>query len=184
MRVDILGLHDIRHRELASSLRLVILQIEERAIADLARRVGTGIDRLLQKVRVPALDEVAVVAVPGRIAVGNDELALAVPERVRVPDRLVEQRHEPRLEAFRAHAIHDFARIGHVGLVVVGIHVLAVPARREHQLEADSVRAVLIQVRLVRQGMAIEGRFRISVVVETVEPDGLLLQRELRCLRA
>ena len=56
---------------------------------------------------------------------------------------------------------------------------LAIPARREHELETDTILAVRIQVILVRKEVAVQGRFRLLGIVETVESNSLLLKSEL-----
>lgn len=65
-------------------------------------------------------------------------------------------------------------------LVVGAIEVtLTLPARGEHELHADAIGAVLIQVGLVREEMAIQGAFGVLLVVEAVEADGALLKVRL-----
>lgn len=56
-----------------------------------------------------------------------------------------------------------------MGLLVCAGDVLSVPAAREHELEANTVGAVRIEILLVGKEVAIERTFRGDSVVEAIE---------------
>lgn len=152
----------------------VVLDGEEGAVLDAAGGVGAGVDGGLEEVLFPAHDEVAVVSVAGGVTVGEDELAVDAGELGRVPDGLVEEAGETGGEALGAGAVHDAAGVGDVVHLVLGGHVLAVPARGEHELGADAVLAVGVEVGLVGHEVAVQGALGRLVVVEAVEAERLL----------
>ena len=101
----------------------------------------------------------------GWVAVGPDELAGLALEGVGVPDGLVEERGQTGVEAVGALATVNQVGVGHVALVVGRLGVLSVPARREEDLGADTVGAVLVHVRLVGQEVAVARALgRLAVV--------------------
>lgn len=63
--------------------------------------------------------------------------------------------------------------------VIGRVEILAIPARRKHELYSDSVGAIGIEISLVREIVAVKGAFRVPAVVETVEADGALLKINL-----
>ena len=174
------GGEDARLLDLAGLGGDVVLDGEEGAVLDAAGGVGARVDRGLEELLFPAHDEVAVVPVARGVAVGEDELAVDAGERGRVPDGLVEEAGEADGEALGAGAVHHAAGVGDVVHLVRGGDVLVVPARGEHQLGADAVLAVGVQVRLVGHEVAVEGALGRDVVVEAVEADGLLREALLR----
>ena len=56
------------------------------------------------------------------------------------------------------------------------------PARRKHELEANSVNAVGIKIVLLGEIVAIESTLRVLGVVQTIEPDGALSKIRLGSL--
>lgn len=120
------------------------------------------------------------VPVAGGVAVGEDELAVDAGELGCVPDGLVEEAGEAGGEALGAGAVHHAVGVGDVVHLVLGSDVLAVPARGEHELGADAVLAVGVEVGLVGHEVAVEGALGRDVVVEAVEADGLLREAGLR----
>lgn len=158
----------------------VVLEGEEGAVLDAAGVVGAGVDGGLEELLFPAHDEVAVVPVAGGVAVGEDELAVNAVELGRVPDGLVEEAGETDGEALGAGAVHHGAGVGDVVHLVLRGDVLSVPARGEHELGADAVLAVGVEVGLVGHEVAVEGALGGLAVVEAVEADGLLREAGLR----
>ena len=113
------------------------------------------------------------------VAVGNDKFARAVLERGRVPDRLVKETWQPHGKAAGAIALHHQVGVSDMVPVIRRVHVDAVPARRKHELKANPVRAIGVQVALVRQEMTEQRRLGIFGVVETVETSSPLCKRGL-----
>lgn len=116
------------------------------------------------------------------VAVGNDKLAGLALEVVGSPDDFVEQSDQAGVEALGAVAVLDEIRVGHVRLVVLGIDVLSVPARRESQLETNAVGAVLVEVLLGGHEVAEQRSLRGLGVIQAVETESALLEVGLRCL--
>lgn len=100
-------------------------------------------------------------------------------EGVGVPDGLVEERRQTDVKTLGALATINQVRVGYMALVVLGINILAVPARREEEFGTDTVGAVGIHVRLVGQEVTETGTFRSLVVVEAVEAKRLLRESAL-----
>lgn len=73
-------------------------------------------------------------------------------------------------------ALDDQVRVGNVALVVVRVKVDTVPACREHELSANSIRAVGIDVVLGGQEVTVKRAFCSLSVVEAVETDRSLSQ--------
>jgi hypothetical protein len=113
------------------------------------------------------------------VTVGPDKCTGAGVELVCVPDRLVEQRRQTDWETWRALAAVDVVRVGHVALVVGGSDVLAVPARWEEDLSADTVVAGRVQELLVRHEVAVTRALRLLVVTHAVEAKRLLAESHL-----
>lgn len=90
----------------------------------------------------------------GGIAVGEDELTVLTAEGGGVPDGLVEERNETAVVAFGTVARYDLIREGDVVFVVVRVQ-FSVPARGKHQLEADALGTVGIEVRLVGEEVTV-----------------------------
>lgn len=182
MEENILVLQLVGHLELALALIVVGLEVENRAVLDQPAGVRALVNRLLQDAGFPALHEVTVVAVARWVAVGQHELAVHVLERVGVPDGLVEEGDEAVLVAVGAGSVHDQRRIGDVGFVIGRVGILAVPARREHDLKANTIGAEGVQVGLLWQVVAVQRRLTGEVVVQAIEANGLLAQRSLGTL--
>jgi hypothetical protein len=165
---------------------------EDGAVFDAAGQVGAGVDGGLERVDVPAVHEVAVVSVAwrllvwecggggrerkrtGGVTVGPDELAVFAVKGVGVPDGLEEERGETDREILGAVAAVDHAGVRDVALVVIGVNVLAVPARGEEELGADTLRAVGIEVTLVGHEVAVARALGLAGVVHAVEAERLL----------
>lgn len=114
------------------------------------------------------------------VTIRENEAALLPLERIGVPNCLEKERHKTVLETLWAVAIVDQRGVTDVRAVVRGVEVLAVPARRKHELHTDSVSAVLVHVVLAGQEVAIQRRLRLLLVVHTVKTNGLLHQPKLR----
>jgi hypothetical protein len=108
------------------------------------------------------------------VTVGPDKLTSLALESVGVPDGLVEERGETSLETLGALSTINHAGVSDVALVVLGGDILAVPARREHDLGADTVGAVLVHELLVGKEVTVAGALRGLVVVHAVEAKRLL----------
>lgn len=157
-----------------------VLDVKNGAILDLARWVCAFLDGLIQDTIFPALHEVTVVAVSSGVTSGKSKEAVAVLERICVPDSFKHHRDSTVLETLGANTIVDQRGVGHVGFVVVSILILAVPARGEHQFETNTVRAVLIKPFLLGQVVTGERILGLSGVVHAVETKSLLLKGALR----
>lgn len=180
--LDILVLDGRGDVKLALLLISITLDVEQIAVLDLARRVGALLDGGLQDILLPSVDEVTVVTIASRVTMGHDEVTLVVLEGSGVPNSFEEERNDAGLEAFGAGSVHDERGVGDVRGVVIGVDILAVPARWEHQLETDTIGAVGVQVVLVGQKVTAQRRFGLGLVVQAVEPKGLLLEGGLRTL--
>ena len=66
-----------------------------------------------------------------------------------------------------------------MALLILAGDILSIPATGEHQLEADTVSAVGIEVGLVWEEVTVERTFRGLGVVKTVESDGSLAEEWL-----
>lgn len=73
------------------------------------------------------------------VTVSHNEASIAVLESVGVPDDLVQEARETGRVARGAFAIHDKVRVSNVVAVVLAVNILAVPARGEHHLNADTI---------------------------------------------
>ena len=180
--LDVLVLDGVGDVKLALLLIVITLDVEQVAVLDLTRWVGALLDGGLQDILLPSVDEVTVVTIASRVTMGHDEVTLVVLEGSGVPDSLEEKRNDAGLEALGTGSIHDERGVGDVGGVVVRVDILAVPARREHELETDTIGAVGVQVVLVGQEVTAERRFGLGLVVQAVEPEGLLLEGGLGTL--
>lgn len=76
----------------------------------------------------------------------------------------------------RAVTSDDQVRVGNVALVVVGIKVDTVPARRKHELGTNAIGAVGIDVVLSGQEVTVERAFCSLTVVKAIETDRTLSQ--------
>lgn len=114
------------------------------------------------------------------ITVSHDESAVAAAESRHIPDSLKKHGRHVDGKVFGTLAVAEHVGIGHVGAVVLGAEVLSIPARGESDLRPDTVGAVRIDKGLVGDRVAVQGRLRISLVVEAVETHGALPQGFLR----
>lgn len=71
------------------------------------------------------------------------------------------------------------AWVRNVALLILAGDVLSIPATGEHQLEADTVSAVGIEVGLVWEEVTVKGAFWGLGVIETVKSDGSLAEEGL-----
>jgi len=71
------------------------------------------------------------------------------------------------------------AWVGDVGFLIIRSAVLAVPARREHEFEADTISAVGIKVGLVGKEVTVERALGCLLVVEAVESKSGLAEEGL-----
>lgn len=106
----------------------------------------------------------------GRIAVSDDELAVAVGIRGSIPDDLVHETRNANGIVFGASSRHDQVREGDVALVIITVRLVAsFPAGGEHDLESDAIRAVGVEISLVGQVMAIKSALWVFGVVQAIE---------------
>lgn len=172
----ILILQLVRHLEGAFLLVALTLNIEDIAVRDLARGVCAAFHGLLEDTGFPAVNEIGVISVAGRVGIGEHEPAFLALESISVPDGFKEKRDNAGLIALGACSIHNQRWVGDMRPVVLRVTFLSVPARWEHDLEANTIGAVRVKVRLVGQVVAAERRLRILVVVQTVESESLLAE--------
>lgn len=116
------------------------------------------------------------------IAIGQDELSGDLAENIGFPDGLIEESRQSDGEVRRAVALHDEVWIRDMVSMVGRVKVLAIPAGREHQLDADAIAAELIQVVLAWEVMPIQRSLRGLVIVEAVEPNCSLCKVDLGSL--
>ena len=141
---------------------------EERARAEVGAGVGAGVDRALEDRvggRVPAVLEVGMARVADVVAGGEDKGAVVVLKVLGVRELLEEDGHEADGVGRRAGAaLLGADRVRDVVLEVGARGILAVPAGREEDLDADTVGAVAIREReRLRDGCLVEAQ---AVVVE------------------
>lgn len=60
----------------------------------------------------------------------------------------------------------------------------AIPAAREHELKANSIDTIGIEISLVRKEVAIERAFRSLAVIKAVETNGSLFKESLSVVRS
>lgn len=83
-------------------------------------------------------------------------------------------------EIIRAVAVHDSVWVGDVVHVVGAVNDIAThPARGEHELESNTIRAVGVNVGLIGKEVTLKGGLARLVVVETVDANGHLLENAL-----
>lgn len=117
----------------------------------------------------------------GWIAVGKDKPAILPLEQVGGDNGLEEQRHQAAIIPFRAVSNHDPIGKGNMRLVLAATIELPVPAAWKHDLQANAIWTVLIQVRLVRHVMARQrGLWPVLCVIQAVEAQPSLLPMILR----
>jgi len=178
----VVGLENLGHVvDLALTLLELSLELAGKVLAVFGSAGGVGavIDSGLKSVDVPAVHEITVVTVSSWVTVGPSELTSLVLESIRVPDGLVEERRQTGLEALGALASVNQTWVSNMALVVRRLGILAVPARWEEDLSTNTVRAVGVQVCLVRHLMAVTGAFGSLAIVQAVEAKRLLSESEL-----
>lgn len=104
-----------------------------------------------------------------RVTIRHDKASRLVLECGHVPNGLVEQTRQAHGEIGRAVTVHDQVRVSHVAHVVFRVKADAIPARREHELEANSIGAVRINVVLGWQEVAVQRALCSLGVVQAVE---------------
>jgi hypothetical protein len=121
---------------------LVGVKLKSCTLLDVAARSVALVDCLLEGGNVPSVDEVAVHGQSSGIAVGQDKGMLAVDPlvvpRLDVVQKLIEERDEALGMSGRTLSVVVAAGVGHVGLVVCRVKVLAVPTTRHDNLQAES----------------------------------------------
>lgn len=88
------------------------------------------------------------------VTVGDDECTRLADERVGAPDSFVEEGGQTLRKVLGAVTRHDLRGVCDVVLLVVACDVLAIPARGEHHLEANTIGAVGVEVCLVGEKVA------------------------------
>jgi len=138
------------------------------------------INCLLEEAFVPAVDEVAMIAVTGWVAVGQDKFTVHPSKAMSVPNGLEHQSREAtRREArWTVTSPLDTIPIGHVVFVIWRV-ISTVITRREDELETKAIRAVGVQEGLVGHVVTVQGILMVSQVVQTVEAKSHLAQGEL-----
>jgi len=162
--------------ELALTCLSLVEDVEDGAVLDAARGVGARVNGVLKEVGIPAHEEVTMVAESGGVAIGEDKHAIAAFKSVGGNNGLEEDTRELDWVRIGTVAVHDKVRVGNVRLVVRALGILAVPARREHELEAEAILAVSVEILLVGHKVAVKSALGLLVVVETVEAQGALLE--------
>ena len=103
-------------------------------------------------------------------------MPFTVEEFIGRPDDLVEEERVVHIIACRTVALLDQARVSHVRLVVNRIQG-AVATARESQLETKAIRTLRIHILLCWEYMAVQRRLRSDSVVQAIEADRALLQK-------
>lgn len=114
-----------------------------------------------------------------RVTIGHDKHAVAALESSRSPNNLVHKTGKADGVGLRTVAVHYKIRIGDMALVIIALGVLSIPALGEHDLEAETIFAVGIEIGLVGHEMSVESALGRRSVVETVEAKGSLLKTVL-----
>jgi hypothetical protein len=135
-----------RRRDPATSGNIVRSQLEHWTVFDPSAVVGALIDGFLQVGDVPAIDEVTVEAVASWITHRpHKRLFVTMPhivEFVNAEEHFVEQGDEmDRMRGWARAISMAVDRIGHVGLVIWRVEVLAIPTGREEDLGTEATRA-------------------------------------------
>lgn len=144
---------------------------DDRAVRQETAVVGALLDSALKSRNVPTVDEVTVEPVASRVTHSKDErLAAAIPLVAEVTGVVVNLKEDgdqvDRVAAGAAAAVVATANgVRHVRLVVSGIKVDTIPARREEDLGTETIGAVLGRKTIASAGAA--------SVVEADETNGL-----------
>lgn len=111
------------------------------------------------------------------VAISNDKLAATVRQGCGVPNDLVHQTREAVGVVIGTSSSHDQVRKCDMALVIIAVNVVAsFPARGKHDLEAQAILTVGIEIVLVRHVVAVESALGVLVVVQTVEAKRALSQ--------
>lgn len=117
----------------------------------------------------------------GWIAIGKDKLAILPLELIGGNNGLEEQRHQAAIIPFRAVSHHDPVGEGNMRLVLAATVEFSIPTAWEHDFQANAIRTILIQVRLLRHEMPRQRGLRLVLrVIQAVEAQGPLLPKILR----
>lgn len=174
--VTVVAVEGLRQVEFALGTSSVVLEVEQRAVGDLAGLALALVKSALQEVlRFPAHDEVAVVASALGVTVRQEEHSIITGKVVGGPDCLEEEEGVVDIIALRAVALLDQAGVGNVRLVVRRV-LLAGTAAREGKLNTNPVLAVGVEVVLLWHFVTVERRFWVLGVVQAVEAEGALTQ--------
>lgn len=119
----------------------------------------------------------------GSVAVGKNKSPVPIGESSSVPDHLIHETRQSDRVILRAGTCHNKIWESDMVLMIVAVHsITTFPARREHDLQTNTILTVCVQVFLVRHIMTVEGTLRGFLVVETVEAERTLSQVLLRGL--
>lgn len=153
---------------------VLTLQVEHMARLNKAGQIGAFIDSLLENIHIPSVHKVTMVPEPGGVTGRKHKLALLTRKGVNIPNRLKEQADKSGLVAIRASTVIHERRVTHMVTVILGVEVLAIPARREENLRTKSIHTVVSHV----IGHLPESQSSVGwcSVVETVEANSLLAQ--------
>lgn len=122
------------------------------------------------------------VAIASRITIGQDEATISALVSGSVPDDFVEHTRQADRISVRTISGHDEIGKGKVVFVILAVQVLAIPAGRKHELQAQAICAVRVKVSLFREKVAIQSALGVPGVVEAVEAHSTLRQNTLRGL--
>jgi hypothetical protein len=160
-------------RLLALLLFFLGIELEVLAQFEVARHVATLVDQAQESVLIPAVHEITMVAVAGRIAIGQNQTSAtsvfecAFGEHVCAPcfndgnvdDCFIEEtRNSLGITRGTAAIIHG-GRIGHMAAVVGAVFVHAVPTARKEDFQAKTIDTVFPFLGKVLQSQGGEGGF-------------------------
>jgi hypothetical protein len=120
-----------------------VLVLEHWAVFNDTGHCSTRRHRAREYAFVPAVEEVTVQSVTGRVTIREDEAATArLVDRARAEPNLIEEGDEMVWVRGRTETVVDAVRVGHVGLVIRRVDVHTIPAGREKDLSSEAVWAV------------------------------------------
>ena len=128
-------------------LRIIVeavLVLEHWTVLDDAGVCSTRIYRTREHAAVPAVHEVAVQSVTGRVTIGEDEAAFLGVERLYAEPNLIEDGDEVLRVRGWASTVVDTVRVGHMRLVIRRVEVYTIPAGREKDLSPKAIWAISI----------------------------------------
>lgn len=169
----------LRHWESALCGLVVVLESKKWAVTDQTSLAGAGVDGIAKELgRIPAHNEIAVVAGTDWVTSGDEELAWHAGEILSGPNGLEKEEWVVVIVAIWAVTLLDKRWVCHVRSVVGRVE-LTCTARWESHLHADTVGAVGIHVIFRWELVAVEGRLGSPSIVEAVESNSTLLQEKL-----